>query len=74
MNIKRILFATDFSECSNAALDVASHLAKETGDRLFIVHVNGIIDVSVPAIPPVEPGYYYDAPWGHERHEIRESC
>jgi nucleotide-binding universal stress UspA family protein len=72
MNIKRILFATDFSECSNAALNVASHLAKETGARLFIVHVNGIIDVSGPAIPPVEPSYYYDAPWGHERHEIRE--
>lgn len=72
MNIKRILFATDFSECSNAALDIASHLARETGARLFIVHVNGIVDVSVPAIPPVEPGYYYDAPWGHERHEIRE--
>jgi nucleotide-binding universal stress UspA family protein len=72
MNIKRILFATDFSECSNAALDVASRLAKVTGARLFIVHVNGIIDVIGPAIPPVEPGYYYDAPWGHERHEIRE--
>jgi nucleotide-binding universal stress UspA family protein len=72
MNIKRILFATDFSECSNAALDVASHLAKETGARLFIVHVNGIIDVSIPACPPGETGYYYDAPWGHERHEIRE--
>jgi nucleotide-binding universal stress UspA family protein len=72
MNIKKILFATDFSECSNAALEVASRLAKEMGARLFIVHVNGIIDIGVPAIPPGEPGDYYDAPWGHERHEIRE--
>jgi nucleotide-binding universal stress UspA family protein len=72
MNIKRILVATDFSECSNAALDFASRLASDTNARLHIVHVNGIIDISVPAIPPAEPAYYYDAPWGHERHEIRE--
>ncbi|MEX2306259.1 MAG: universal stress protein [Pirellulales bacterium] len=72
MNFNRILIGTDFSECSSAALDVASHLASETGARLYIVHVNGILDVSVPAIPPTEGGYYYDAPWGHERHEVRE--
>lgn len=72
MNIKRILNATDFSECSNAALDFASRVASDTGARLYIVHVNGILDVSVPAIPPTEGGYYYDAPWGHERHEVRE--
>lgn len=72
MNIKRILFATDFSECSNAALDVASHLAKKSDARLFIVHVNGVVDIGLPAIPPVEPAFYYDAPWGHERREIRE--
>jgi nucleotide-binding universal stress UspA family protein len=72
MNIKRILIATDFSECSSAALDFASRLASDTNARLHIVHVNGIVDVSVPAIPPTEPAYYYDAPWGHERQEIRE--
>jgi nucleotide-binding universal stress UspA family protein len=72
MNLQRILVATDFSDCSIAALDVASHLASETGARLYIVHVNGIVDISVPAIPPTEGGYYYDAPWGHERHEVRE--
>jgi nucleotide-binding universal stress UspA family protein len=72
MNIQRILIATDFSECSNAALDFASRLASDANAQLHIVHVDGIVDVSVPAIPPTEPGYYYDAPWGHERHEIRE--
>ena len=72
MNIKRILFATDFSECSNAALEFASHLTSNTGARLYIVHVNGLLDVSIPSIPPVEGGYYYDAPWGYERHEVRE--
>jgi nucleotide-binding universal stress UspA family protein len=72
MNIQRILIATDFSDYSNAALDFASRLASDTNARLHIVHVNGIVDVSVPAIPPTEGGYYYDAPWGHERHEVRE--
>lgn len=72
MNIKRILFATDFSECSIVALEFASRLANETGARLFIVHINGIVDVSIPSIPPVEGGYYYDAPWGYERHEVKE--
>lgn len=72
MNFHRILIATDFSECSKSALEVASRLARETRARLYIVHVNGIVDVSVPAIPGVEGGYYYDAPWGHERHEVRE--
>ena len=72
MNIKRILLATDFSECSDAALVFASHLAGKTDARLYIVHVNGIVDVSVPAVPPTEGGYYYDAPWGYERREVRE--
>jgi nucleotide-binding universal stress UspA family protein len=72
MDFKRILIATDFSECSNAALEVASRLASESGAKLYIVHVNGIVDVGVPAIPPSEGGYYYDAPWGNERHEVRE--
>jgi nucleotide-binding universal stress UspA family protein len=71
MNVKRILFATDFSECSSAALDVASRLASETGARLYIVHVDGLVEISIPAIPPSE-GAYYDAPWGYERREVRE--
>jgi universal stress protein A len=71
MNIKRILFATDFSECSNAALEVASRLTVESGARLYIVHVSGLLEISIPAIPPVEGGYY-DAPWGYERREVRE--
>jgi nucleotide-binding universal stress UspA family protein len=73
MNIKRILFATDFSECSNAALEFASHLASDTGARLYMVHVDGLLDVSIPSIPPVEGGYSYDAPWGYERREVRET-
>ena len=39
MNAKTILFPTDFSEASDAALAYASSLARETGATLWIVHV-----------------------------------
>jgi nucleotide-binding universal stress UspA family protein len=40
MNISRILFLTDFSELSNAALEFASRLASESKALLLIVHVD----------------------------------
>ena len=40
MNIHKILFATDFSTLSSAALDYASRLAAESRARLYIVHVD----------------------------------
>jgi nucleotide-binding universal stress UspA family protein len=39
MNVKKILFPTDFSDSSDAALSYASSLAAETGALLYIVHV-----------------------------------
>jgi len=39
MNIKRILFPTDFSHTGDAALRFATSLAKESDGRLIIVHV-----------------------------------
>lgn len=39
MNIKRILFPTDFSHTGDAALAFATTLAKEAHGRLIIVHV-----------------------------------
>ncbi|MEQ8211524.1 MAG: universal stress protein [Lacipirellulaceae bacterium] len=39
MNILKILFPTDFSESSEAALGYASTLAAETGAKLIIAHV-----------------------------------
>src|SRR5437762_3680585 len=39
MNIKRILFPTDFSHTGDAALAFATSLAKESDGRLIIVHV-----------------------------------
>lgn len=39
MNYRKILFPTDFSECSDAALEMATSMALETGATLLIVHV-----------------------------------
>ena len=38
-NVRRILCPVDFSDCSQASLDLASLLAREDGSKLFIVYV-----------------------------------
>ncbi len=72
MKIERILSATDFSESSNAAIDCASRFASAAGARMYFVHVDSLLDIRLPTFPPDLAGGYYDAPWGHERHEIRQ--
>jgi len=39
MNFKKILFATDFSPASDAALQYATSLARDSGAVLLIVHI-----------------------------------
>ncbi|MDA1049201.1 MAG: universal stress protein [Planctomycetota bacterium] len=39
MNARTILFPTDFSHCGDAALEMATSLALESGAKLLIVHV-----------------------------------
>jgi nucleotide-binding universal stress UspA family protein len=39
MNVKRILFPTDFSHTGDAALAFATSLARESDGRLIVVHV-----------------------------------
>jgi nucleotide-binding universal stress UspA family protein len=39
MNYKKILFATDFSPASDAALHYATAMARDSGARLLILHV-----------------------------------
>ncbi len=39
MNARTILFPTDFSHCGDAALEMASTLAADSGAKLLIVHV-----------------------------------
>lgn len=47
MEIRRILFATDFSEGSSHALPYAADIARQYGAKLFLVHV--IYDVAKSA-------------------------
>jgi nucleotide-binding universal stress UspA family protein len=42
MNFKKILVSTDFSSCSDAALTMATALARDSGATLLIVHVEEI--------------------------------
>lgn len=72
MNIKKILVPIDYSECSSAALEYASRFASDPGARLYIVHVDSLLDIKLPTFPPDLVGNTYDAPWGHERHEIHQ--
>lgn len=72
MIVKRILFATDFSESSSAALEYASRLASDTEALLYIVHVDELLDISVPSIPGIEGGYFYESPGDNDRHEVRD--
>ena len=56
MNIQKILFPTDFSHCGDAALRFATALARDSGAKLLIVHVEE---------PPVAYGggeMYYGMP------------
>jgi universal stress protein A len=72
MNIKQILFPTDFSESSDEALKYASNLASDTGARLWIVHVDELLDAAVPPVPPFEGGYFVEAAWDAQRHEVKD--
>ena len=56
MNVKKILFPTDFSTCSDAGLKYATSLARDMGATLLIVHVEE---------PPIAYGggeFYYGMP------------
>ncbi len=46
MNIKKILFPTDFSEFNDAALEFALRLAAESGALLYIVHADDMEQIA----------------------------
>jgi nucleotide-binding universal stress UspA family protein len=47
MDIRKVLFPTDFSHYNDAALEVASTLASEANAKLDILHVDDMRDVNV---------------------------
>ena len=70
MNVKRILFPTDFSHCNDAALEYVSTLAAESGAVLYIVHVDEWANVSTAM---GEPAYLCPPGWDLDgRREVRK--
>jgi nucleotide-binding universal stress UspA family protein len=70
MNTKRILVPYDFSEFSVAALDYAACFAGP-GSRLYIVHVDELLDVHISALPPPNGPYVVDSSWATRRRKVR---
>lgn len=67
MNIRSILFPTDFSEYNDAALKLASTLAAEAQAKIYIIHVHDVQSLSA-AMGEVA---YMDAQTWHE--QLREA-
>jgi len=59
ISIKRILFATDFSECSLKAMPVATAMARKFASKLYICHVITPTPLAIGA-PEAAP-YLYEA-------------
>ena len=69
MNIKNILFPTDFSDYNDAALHYASRLAAESGAKLHFVHVHDRFD-SFASMG--EASSVYAGQWEGERRRIEQ--
>lgn len=71
MNIRRILIPYDFSECSSAALDYAARLAIDSDARLYIVHVDELLDVRISTVPPVNGPGAYESSWEKRQRAVK---
>ena len=61
MKATRIVCPVDFSDASNAALDLASKLARENGAKVFIVHVEQPGPLEHPGLMEGLPPVVYPA-------------
>lgn len=69
MNIKNILFPTDFSDYNEAALQYATRLAAESGAKLHFLHIHDTRDL---AAAMGEASYVYSAQWEKERTQVEK--
>jgi nucleotide-binding universal stress UspA family protein len=69
MNIKNILFPTDFSKYNDAAMQYASRLAAESDAKLYILHVHDTRDLGTAM---GEVSYVYSEQWEKERHRAEK--
>ena len=70
MNIHRILVPYDFSEGSTAALEYAARLGIDSNARLYIVHVDELLDAQISTIPPVNGPTVFISSWDKRKREI----
>ena len=69
MDIKRILVPYDFSRCSAVALDYAAQLA-EPGTRLYIIHVDELLDARISAFPKANGRFPHNSSWDRRRKKV----
>ncbi|MGK7392802.1 MAG: universal stress protein [Candidatus Cyclobacteriaceae bacterium M2_1C_046] len=78
--MKKILVPTDFSEQADYALELASHIAKQTGAEIYLMHV--VEDVTVTtfkvtadtALPDMEEKIYISKLIKKTRNDIHEAA
>jgi nucleotide-binding universal stress UspA family protein len=60
--LNTILYPTDFSKCSDAAIPMARALARDRGAKLILLHVSPIEVIADGAyVAPMDPRVYKDA-------------
>jgi nucleotide-binding universal stress UspA family protein len=67
MNIKRILVPYDFSGCSSTALEYAGRLAIDSGARIYMLHVDELLDARISVIPAVDWPGVHESSWEKRR-------
>ena len=74
INLKRILFATDFSDCAMQAKDTAHELCAGFGAELHLLHVIHNLAVEVPesGMEMAFPGFLENI--GGQRKELRQKA
>ncbi|HVT28163.1 MAG TPA: universal stress protein [Lacipirellulaceae bacterium] len=68
--VRRILVPYDFSEGSAAALDYAAQFAAKRA-RLYILHVDELLDAHISAFPPSDSPFLHDSSWDKRRRKIK---
>jgi nucleotide-binding universal stress UspA family protein len=71
MTIKKILHPTDFSQCSQSALEFASALASQTGARLVVAYVDDLPQAYIEGMTAGYAGHGYVPARESSRDEIR---
>jgi universal stress protein A len=70
MNTQRILVPYDFSDYSRAALDYAGRLAIDSDARVFILHVDELLDARISAVAAVDWPGVYESSWEKRRRTV----